>query len=121
MSLINNQITDLMDRLITLNASDLSIEANQKPAFLKAGKFILADDVPMMDIDELIEDMKALGMDITTMRDGYYIHTIDDGLGIEHKIRVAMSTKINPDEYFIVMRYISSFVPPSSIPAPVPF
>lgn len=95
--LVNNLITDAFDMMYALKASDVAFVVNQRPVFLAQAGMVKQDTIPGLSHYELIEDMQALGIDMSAAENGYYRHTLDDGSNETMRIRLNFSLDRNGD------------------------
>lgn len=59
---VNNFITDLLDRVPSLSADKLIIQADAPPIYLRNGQILQGTGWKLVDREELLEDIAALGI-----------------------------------------------------------
>lgn len=76
-STVNNTITDCLDYLIRLGGQSVGFESNCAPSFSIKDSKTHYPDMPVISHEELVEDMKALGVKLTYQPFGVYLHAGD--------------------------------------------
>lgn len=94
---LNNPITDAFDEMISRGSSHMTIEPGYYNELLISEQPV-DSLLPPMDNDEIIEDLKSLGVDITVHKKGSYLY-FHHGTTKMHKLRFFV--KELPKTFFI--------------------
>jgi hypothetical protein len=87
---VNNVITDCLDYLITAGGEMIGFESECPPRFHMGSSKANHHDMPVISHEELVEDMKALGIQLTYQPFGLYIHTRDSN---PQEVRFSLSVQ----------------------------
>lgn len=94
--LVNNVITDYLDRLIELDGSTLGLQSDRAPVLTIRNKDNTFEEMPIMSHEELVEDMQALGVALEYQPYDLYTHTRDNN----EKVTFLLSCQDLTDEGF---------------------
>lgn len=89
MVIVSNFITDLIDESFAKGSPQIVFTSGMAPQLLINGRLIQFGQV--LDMEELEEDMEALGIPVGTTDNFYYFHPIDDQFVYKVKVFVKVA------------------------------
>lgn len=105
MGAVNNFITDLIDEMEALKASDLLLVGGRVPYYsIRGGEGIDITSYGSIPAEEIFEDMAALGLSVEDEGNFIYLHPSNGGNGDTWRMRVA--TSIEEGKPFVFIRII---------------
>lgn len=105
----NNFITDLWDEAIRQNASDVIIHPDSQPGMFVHGNLLRSG--PVMDTNEIIEDLTALGF--SKDNDQRFVYSTENGFMHHFRMTIRYDDEGRLD---ILFRYFESTVTKGSQP-----